>query len=122
MNYLRPSLLALCLFLQALVAYPASAEIRQVDGDLWLNSSAAERQAYLIGVANIVQVHQALQRRHGKSTEDAPINRILKAMDANSVKTVADNITAWYENNRDKRGTPVLGLIWLRFVETTRTR
>jgi len=122
MIHLRLNLIALLLFLQALVAYPASAEIRQVDGNLWLNSSVAERQAYLIGVANIVQVHQALQRRHGRSTEGAPIDRILAAMDANSVKTVADNITAWYESNRDKRGMPVLGLIWLRFVETTRTR
>jgi hypothetical protein len=119
MIYKRATVMVLCLLFQGLLALPASAEIRQVDGNLWLNSSVNERQAYLIGVANIVQVHQALKRKRGEIVDDAPINRILSAMDVNSIQTVEKNITAWYETHRDKRGTPVLGLIWMRFVEAS---
>ncbi|MBL8658788.1 MAG: hypothetical protein JNM75_03415 [Rhodospirillales bacterium] len=119
MIYKRTTIMVLCLLFQGLLALPASAEIRQVDGNLWLNSSVNERQAYLIGVANIVQVHQALKRKRGEAVDDAPINRILAAMDANSIQSVEKKITSWYETHHDKRGTPVLGLIWKQFVEVS---
>ncbi len=118
MRYMRPIILAVCLIFQGLLLIsPASAEIKQVDGDLWLNSSPAERRAYLVGVANVIQVHEALKLKRGEATEDAAIVQMLKAMDANSIETVMENIDAWYESRPDQLGTPVLGVVWLRFVE-----
>lgn len=110
--------LVLFVALQCVLARsPASAEIRQVDGNLWRASSVDQKQAYLIGVANVIQVHQALALRRGQIADDAPIIRILQAMDESSIQTAVDKIDAWYAARPDQLGTPVLGVVWLGLVE-----
>jgi hypothetical protein len=119
MPYTRAFVALLLMVQGVLFASWAAADTRQVDGNLWLRSSEQERRAYLVGVANVMEVHEALELRRGETTEDAPMIRMLRAMDASSIEGVMENIDAWYESRPDQLGTPVLGVMWLGLVEAT---
>ncbi len=98
------------------VSAPASAEIRQVDGTLWKASTVEQKQAYLVGVSNLLTVNQAYQVKKGMVDANAPLTRYLASTDAHSIPAIQEKIDSWYASNPDKLGTPVLGVIWLGYV------
>ena len=98
-------------------AAPAQAELPVVDGHLWAASSVAEKRAYLIGVANTVAVHRALQTRRGKLDPTAPNNRFDQALNAGTIDRAIEQIDDWYSDNPGRKGDPVPGVVWQRMVK-----
>lgn len=105
-----------CMLLALGVSTQAAAEIRQVDGNIWLASSADEKRAYLMGVANVVAVNRALQVKHDELDPDAANNRISMAIDQGTIDGAISRIDNWYDADSSRLGTPVLGVIWLALV------
>ncbi len=109
--------LAAAISMAVTLAVPASAEVRQVDGNLWEKSSAAEKQAYLVGVSNVLSVNQAVRVKRGTVDPQEPLAQYLRATDTQTIKAIQDRLDYWYKNNPDKLDTPVLGVIWMGLVK-----
>lgn len=105
--------------LALMVASPAQAEVPQIDGNLWKDSTTAQKQAYLIGVANVLSVNRAIQVKKGTVDESAALNRYSRAADAQSIEALQARLDSWYSANPDKLDTPVLGVIWLGVVKAS---
>lgn len=95
----------------------ATAEIRQVDGNVWEASSTNEKQAYLMGVANTVAVNRALQMKRGQLDPNSANTRIFAAMDQATIDTAISKIDNWYAGDSSRLNTPVLGVVWLGLVK-----
>ncbi len=113
----RPALLILLLVFAPGLAATAFAEMGQIDGHIWQASSLDEKRAYLVGVANVVAVGRALQIENQSLDPDAPLNRIAGAFDGVSIDTAIARIDSWYDTARDRRDTPVIGVLWLGLVK-----
>lgn len=102
---------AACLAITAFAA-PASAEIRQVDGNLWMESTTAQKQAYLIGVVNVLSVNKALREKRGTADASDPLARYLAATDVQSIEQMQQRLDAWYASSSANLSVPVLGALW----------
>jgi hypothetical protein len=112
------SICAVVLALNAFAALaPAVAKINQVDGNVWRASSLDEKRAYLVGVANTVDVHRELQIRRGTLDPEAPLNRVFDAFDEGTIDNAIERIDNWYGADPARLDTPVLGVVWLGLVE-----
>ncbi|MXO61355.1 hypothetical protein GRI89_17570 [Altererythrobacter salegens] len=99
---------------------PAQADVKQIDGNLWVKSSTAEKQAYLIGLSNTLSVYNEVQRRKGAVDESSPLTRYLRATDATTIRSIQDVLDRWYKDNPSRMNTPVLGVIWMGLVQRSR--
>jgi hypothetical protein len=96
---------------------PAAARINQVDGNVWRASSLDEKRAYLVGVANTVDVNRELQIRRGTLDPEAPLNRVFDVFDEGTIDNAIEKIDNWYGADPARLNTPVLGVVWLGIVE-----
>ena len=96
----------------------AQAEIRAVDGNLWLASSIAEKRADLIGIANTVAVNRALQVKRGNLDVESANNRIAAALDTGTIDHAVDRIDSWFAANPGQKDVAVMGVIWLSMVKS----
>lgn len=101
---------AACLAVTAISA-PATAEVRQVDGNLWMQSTAEQKQAYLVGVVNVLAVNQALRQKRGTADASDPLSRYLAAADQQSIAQMQASLDSYYANAAN-RSVPVLGALW----------
>jgi hypothetical protein len=109
---------AVALALSAFAASaPAVARINQVDGNVWRASSLDEKRAYIVGVANTVDVHHELQIRRGTLDPEAPLNRVFDVFDQGTIDNAIERIDNWYGADPARLDTPVLGVVWLGLVE-----
>jgi hypothetical protein len=87
-----------------------------VDGNMWLKSSPEIRKVFLIGAGNMVALENAYAKKKG--TPPPTVGTMAaKAVEGMTLDQVSDRITRWYEANPDRRGTPVMGVIWLDIVK-----
>lgn len=101
---------AACLAISTMAA-PAAAEIRQVDGNLWMESTTEQKQAYLVGVVNMLSVNQALRQKRGTADASDPLSRYLAAADRQSIAQMQASLDSYYANSAN-RSVPVLGALW----------
>jgi len=82
-----------------------------VDGKGWLNASAEERRAFLIGMANMI-VAEAAYAKHRKLPEPAAGAHITETLKQMNLAQTSERISAWYGAHPDKQDKPVMGVIW----------
>lgn len=104
-------LAAACMAVSAFAA-PAQAEIRQVDGNLWMESTTEQKQAYLVGVINVLAVNQALREKRGTADASDPLARYLAAADTQSIEQLQRRLDSWYASSTSNLSVPVLGALW----------
>jgi len=87
-----------------------------VDGNDWMSATQVERQAYLIGAANLIIAENANAKR--RNLPPAPVSdRIAKAAENMKIGDIEARITQWYEANPARRSTPVMGVVWQDIVK-----
>jgi len=107
----------------ACVAAPALAQSKNdglvVTGNDWMSSSAAERKAFLVGVANMIMVEGAYAKKNNQATP--PVSaQIINATQAVKLGDIEARITRWYEANPSKVATPVMAVVWQDIVKGKR--
>jgi hypothetical protein len=117
MHRIWPGLPTVILALGLGLAAPADAEVRQVDGKLWTESSTAEKRAYMAGVANTLAVAKALATKAGNPYANPAVDQLDEAVDAGTLDQAIAKIDQWYAANPSRVGTPVLGVVWLTLVK-----
>jgi hypothetical protein len=113
---MRSALAAACVTL-ALVAGPARAdEVPLVNGTHWTQSTAEQKKAYLIGIANVVQVELAYGASTPVPDAQSLVPRLARGLKGQTLDTVRDALDRWYAAHPDRLQRPVLETIWFEMV------
>jgi hypothetical protein len=86
-----------------------------VDGEDWMESTSIQRQAFLVGIANMIVAETAYAKRHGAATP--PVSeKITAAVSDMKLDEIEARISRWYEANPDRMEMPVMGVLWKDIV------
>jgi len=113
---LRAALFGACALLSVASAGALAADVPLVNGDLWSKSSAEVKKAYLIGIANTLQVEVAYEGANPPPDSQSIIPRTAKGLKGQSLESVSAALDKWYAANPDKLQRPVLETIWFLVV------
>lgn len=108
---------ALCVSV-AMLSAPSvhAAEVAVVTGEQWTGSSEAVKKAYLVGLANMVQVQSAYHASNPPSDAQSFVPRLAKGMQGQTLDSVRDGVDRWYAANPTKLKRPVLDIIWFEMA------
>jgi len=108
--------IAACMTL-AMAAIPArAADLPLVTGEQWTTSSEAVKKAYLVGIANLVQVQTAYFAENPPTDAQNFVPRMAKGMQGQTLDSVREGLDRWYAANPAKLKRPVLDTLWFEMV------
>jgi hypothetical protein len=113
---LRTLMFAACLTLAALSGSARADEVPLVTGEHWIKSSDELKKAYLIGVANVVQVEMAFNGANPPSDAQSILPRMVKGLKGETLDTVREGLNRWYAAHPDRLQRPVIETIWFEMV------
>ena len=113
---MKSSLLAACMALAMVAGNARAQEIPLVNGDLWTQSTEQMKKAYLVGVANVIQVEAAYQAANKPADAQSLVPRELKGLQGQTLDSVRAKLDAWYAANPGKLQRPVLETLWFEIV------
>ena len=113
---MRTAVIAACMTL-AMAAIPArAAEVPLVTGEQWTASSEAVKKAYLVGIANLVQVQTAYFAANPPTDAQNFVPRLAKGMQGQTLDSVREGLDRWYAANPTKLKRPVLDTLWFEMA------
>jgi hypothetical protein len=113
---LRATFLAAFMTLAMVAGNAQAQEIPLVNGDLWSKSTEQVKKAYLVGVANVLQVEVAYQATNKPTDGQSLVAREVKGLQGQTLDSVRSKLDAWYAANPDKLQRPVLETLWFEIV------
>jgi len=113
---LRTLIFLLCAALAAAWSASSVAEVPEVTGEHWTTSSEEMKKAYLIGIANVIQVETAYYAANPPSEGQNFIPRFAKGLQGQTLDSVRESLNRWYAANPDKLKRPVIETIWFEIV------
>ena len=91
-------------------------EIPLVTGEQWTKSTEEMKKAYLVGIANIVQIEMAYQGAAPVSDAQSILPRMVKGLKGQTLDSVRDALNKWYAAHPDQMQRPVIEIIWFEMV------
>jgi hypothetical protein len=113
---LRVASFVTCLMLAAAWGSAQAQEVPLVTGENWTTSSEQLKKAYLIGIANAIQVETAFEGANPPSDAQSLVPRLAKGMKGQTLDSVREGLDKWYAANPGKLQRPVIETIWFEFV------
>ncbi len=113
---LRRAAKAACLALVLTCGGAGADEVPLVDGTHWTKSSDDVKKAYLIGLANVVQVEAAYYADNPSVTETGFSPRVARGMKGQTLVGVLGALDKWYAAHPDQLQRPVVETIWFELV------
>ena len=113
---LRAALFAACLMLAVVAGGARAQEVPVVTGEHWTKSSAEVKRAYLIGIANAIQVEVAYEGANPPSDAQSVVPRLAKGLRGQTLDGVTDALDKWYAANPDRLQRPVIETLWFEMV------
>jgi len=110
---------ALVLAWMALMALAVSAradEVPVVTGEHWSKSSDDMKKAYLIGIANLLQVETAYFGANPPTDAQSFVPRLVRGLRGQTLDSVRETLDRWYAANPSRLQRPVLETIWFEIV------
>ncbi|MBO9331812.1 hypothetical protein C1I89_01820 [Achromobacter pulmonis] len=111
-----PAVLALALLAPATGAAAASEGAPILTGQQWSQSDPNLKKAYLLGMANLLQVEQAYQRRHAPTDAQSLVPRFAKGLQTQTLDSVRESLDNWYAANPTRMDRPVVETLWFEIV------
>jgi hypothetical protein len=105
-----------CLALVMIASSVAADEVPMVTGEHWTKSSPTVQKAYLIGIANVLQIESAYQGENPPSDSQSVVPRFVKGIKGQTLDSVRDELNRWYAEHPNELRRPVLGIIWFEIV------
>ena len=112
----RIILVAACMALGPVWSPARAAEIPLVTGEHWTKSNEQQKRAYLIGIANVVQVEAAYGRTSPASDGQSVVPRLNKGLDGQTLDSVREALDKWYAANPSRQQRPVIETLWFELV------
>ena len=91
-------------------------EIPLVTGKQWTESSMQLKNAYLLGIANIVQVELAYESGNLPPDSQSVVPRFGKGLRGETLDSVREKVDHWYAAHTDRLQRPVIETIWFEMV------
>jgi hypothetical protein len=91
-------------------------EVPLITGEHWTKSSEQLKKAYLVGIANIVQVETAYAGSSPPSDAQTVVPRFARGLKGHTLDSVRDALDAWYAAHPDRLQRPVIETIWFELV------
>ena len=113
---LRVAMLVACMALTMISGGAGADEIPLITGEHWTKSTEDMKKAYLIGVANIVQVETAYAAATPPSDAQSVVPRMVKGLKGQTLDGVRDGLNKWYAAHPDQLQRPVIETIWFEMV------
>lgn len=117
--------IAVGILLLSAVALLASSPVIAAEGDLplangehWVAAPEKSKMAYLVGVANFLELEHAMQGENPSQEMQGKtlVQNFVKGLSNYSIEQVVQGIDAWYAENPDQLKRPVLDLIYFKMV------
>lgn len=117
LNWRAASLVA-CVALAAASGMTHAQEIPIVTGEHWTKSSDDVKKAYLVGLANVIQIEVGYHAGNPPPDAQSFIPRVAKGLKGggHTLASVQDRLNKWYASNPDKLQRPVIETIWFEMV------
>ena len=113
---LRTAMMVACVTLAAAWGSVQAQEIPVVTGALWTQSSEPVKKAYLVGIANAIQVEAAYEGATPPADGQSIVPRLARGLKGQTLDNVRDGLDKWYAANPDKLQRPVIETIWFEMV------
>lgn len=91
-------------------------EIPLVTGQHWTTASVEQKKAYLVGIANMVQVEAAYHSGSPSTDAQSVVLRMAKGLKGQTLDSVREALDRWYAAHADRIGRPVIETIWFELV------
>ncbi|NML44890.1 hypothetical protein HHL11_14120 [Ramlibacter sp. G-1-2-2] len=91
-------------------------EVPLVNGAQWTQSTEQVKKAYLIGIANIVQVERAYHAGNAPSDSQSVLPRMSMGMRDHTLDSVRDGLDRWYASHPDQLQRPVIETLWFEMA------
>lgn len=112
----RTAWVVACLAIALVAGVARADEVPLVTGEHWTKSSDELRRAYLVGIANAVQVETAFHAGNPPPDTQSYVPRFVKGLKGHTLDTVRDGVTKWYAANPGRLQRPVIEVIWFEMV------
>ena len=113
---LQAVILVACAALAMATGSARAEEVPLVTGEHWVTSSEQLKKAYLVGIANIVQVEMAYAGANPPPEAQTTLPRFVKGLKGQTLDTVRESLDAWYTAHPDRLQRPVIETIWFELV------
>ena len=116
MKHWRTATFVACVALMAVCGVARAQEVPVVTGEHWTKSSEEVKKAYLIGIANLLQVENAYFGANPPSDAQSFVPRMTRGLKGATLDSVRTGLNDWYAKNPDKLQRPVLEVVWFEMV------
>lgn len=113
---LRTTTFLACMTLAVAWGNAGAAEIPVVTGEQWTASSAEVQKAYLIGIANLIQVETAYYADNPPTDAQSFVPRLAKGLRGQTLDSVREGLNRWYAGNPDQLQRPIIETIWFEMA------
>jgi hypothetical protein len=111
------ALVALAFLALSVASFGARAqEVAIVTGEHWTKSGNDLKKAYLLGIANLVQVELAYLGNAQVPDAQSFTPRLARGLRGETIDSVRDKIDAWYAANPTRMSRPVIDVVWGEIV------
>ena len=107
---------AACMVLALVPGAGRADEVPIVTGEHWTKSSEEMKKAYLIGVANVLQVEVAYEGPNPPADAQSIVPRFAKGLKGQTLDGVRQGLNDWYAAHPDRLQRPVIETIWFEMV------
>jgi len=112
----RSAIVAACMTLTMVCGTAHSDEVPLATGKHWTDSSEQQKKAYLIGIANVLQLEIAYEAGNPPPDTQSLVPRFAKGLKGQTLDTVRDRLDRWYATHPDQLQRPVIETIWFEIV------
>ena len=105
-----------CIALAMVSGSARADEVPLVTGEHWTKSSEQVKKAYLVGIANVLQVESAFEGATPPPDTQSVVPRFVKGLKGHTLDTVREGLDRWYAANPDRIQRPVIETIWFELV------
>lgn len=107
---------AACMALAMASGVASADEVPLVTGKQWTESTEQMKKAYLVGIANVVQVDVAYHAGNVPPDSQTIVPRLARGLKGQTLDSVRDGLDRWYAAHPDRLQRPVLETIWFEMV------
>lgn len=105
-----------CMTLAMVAGNASAADIPVITGEHWTASSPEVQKAYLIGIANLVQIETAYYAKNPPKDAQNFVPRLAKGLRGETLDSVREGLNRWYAGNPDQLQRPVIETIWFEMA------
>jgi hypothetical protein len=105
-----------CTLLVVLSVGVRADEVPLVTGEHWTKSSEQTKKAYLIGIANVLQVETAYEGANPPPDAQSVMPRLARGLKGNTLDGVREVLDNWYAAHPDRIQRPVIETVWFEVV------